>query len=122
MMIVLLIIIGILLMLKTDFFKNDKQLFEKYALNLVGVEKNSTEQKLKEYIEKRKNATYTVEGGIKTNIDLKEHPSKYKATNNSNIRFKGDVECPMGRGQELPASHGRGHGFSLGRGFSPGGL
>ena len=79
-------------MLKTDLFKSEKMLFGKYALHLAGVEKNSTEQKLKEYIEKRKNTTYTVEGGISTNIDLKGQSSKYKLTNNSNIRFKGDVD------------------------------
>ena len=90
--VILLIIIGILVMLKTDLFKSEKMLFGKYALHLAGVEKNSTEQKLKEYIEKRKNTTYTVEGGISTNIDLKGQSSKYKLTNNSNIRFKGDVD------------------------------
>ena len=82
----------IIVFIKTDLLKNDKQKFIWYSSQIYNKENGLIPQKLVEYINKRLETPYKDEGGIKVSIDSEKEKNKYTNINNSNIRFIGKVD------------------------------
>ena len=87
-LIITAILIAIALYFTTDLLKSEKQLFFKYAMQLV--EENS-DNNLKQYVEKKKKEPYKNEGNIKFNVSIPEDSIKEQVekANNITIDFKG---------------------------------
>ena len=89
---IILIALLIIVFIKTDLLKNDKQKFIWYSSQIYNKENGLIPQKLVEYINKRLETPYKDEGGIKVIIDSEKEKNKYTNINNSNIRFIGKVD------------------------------
>lgn len=89
---IILIALLIIVFIKTDLLKNDKQKFIWYSSKIYNNENGLIPKKMVEYINKRLETPYKDEGGIKVSIDSEKEKNKYTNINNSNIRFIGKVD------------------------------
>lgn len=75
----------------TDVFKTDKQVFLKYASQMLDNEKGFLDDELIQYISKKSNTPYSNSGSFY--VDIKgPNEEKFKYTNNMNITFSGNVD------------------------------
>ena len=100
--IIILIIILILLIgcsglayayFATDFFKTDKQLFLKYATQVIDTEEGFLDSNLIQYFNKKDNTPYSNIGNFNVNIEGPDE-EKIRYTNNMDITFSGKVDNP----------------------------
>lgn len=87
------VLIFSILYLKTDILKSNKQLFFKYATQIVDEE--GIENNIEKYFEKKEQNTYENEGKISINSsipDIKELKEKIQQANKVNISFNGNVD------------------------------
>ncbi|MBQ2938396.1 MAG: hypothetical protein IJE05_05945 [Clostridia bacterium] len=95
-LIIILIIIALvfsILYIKTDILKSNKQLFFKYAAQIVDEE--GIENNIEKYFEKKEQNMYENEGKISINSsipDSKELKEKIQQANKVNISFNGNID------------------------------
>ena len=75
----------------TDLLKTDKQLFIKYATQMLDEEKGFLDSDLVQYIGKKGNTPYSNNGKFFANIEG-PNDDKFKYTNNMDIKFSGKVD------------------------------
>lgn len=75
----------------TDLFKTDKQIFIKYASQILDKEKGFLDSDLIQYINKKSTTPYTNSGNFSVNIEG-PNEEKFKYTNDMNITFSGKVD------------------------------
>ena len=88
-----IIVAGILFIYtKTDFLKSNKELFFKYAEQIVKTEEGFIDKELIEYMDKKKENKYINEGEFSLNISSDNNSEQYKNVNNFNISFSGQTD------------------------------
>ena len=91
-LIVILVAGGIYIYLATDLFRNNKDIFFKYASKLVDNKQGLIDENLSQYIEKKKTNAYTNEGEFKPNVTAKNGQSEFDSVNQFNVSFTGKVD------------------------------
>ena len=91
-LIVILVAGGIYIYLATDLFRNNKDIFFKYASKLVDNKQGLIDENLSQYIEKKKTNAYTNEGELKPNVTAKNGQSEFDSVNQFNVSFTGKVD------------------------------
>lgn len=101
--IVLILIVGVAYaMLATDMFKSDKELFFKYASQILENENGFADNKLKQYDEKKQNSVYKNEGKFSVNINSSSLSEKdLNNVNNFNISYEGNTDNINNQVEEL---------------------
>ena len=98
--IIILVVTFLIVYIKTDFLKNNKQLFFRYLSQVYSEEKGFSQEELGAYIEKRKNTPYKDEGGFEVNVTSNENEGKYRNLNNCNFRFYGKVDTQNNKAEQ----------------------
>lgn len=91
-LIIILVAGGIYIYLATDLFRNNKDIFFKYASKLVDNKQGLIDENLSQYIEKKKTNAYTNEGEFKPNVTAKNGQSEFDSVNQFNVSFTGKVD------------------------------
>lgn len=97
---ILIVLIVILILLAgiaycyfaTDLFKSNKDIFFQYVGQMANTENGFIDNSLTQYLEKKKNTSYTNEGDFSLNIISEDEIEEYENINNFNISFSGQVD------------------------------
>ena len=110
LLILILIIIGILVYLyfMTDSFKTNKELFFKYASQIVTNQNSEKELNIDTYWQKKKQTPYTNSGTLTSNFDIQmpegsideKTQKSIDAANNMAINFNGKIDNPNNKTEE----------------------
>ena len=99
LVIVLILLIGVsIAYFATDIFKGNKQLFFKYASQLVDEKEGLINSQLVDYFEKQKSTPYTTNGSIAVNINPIEEG--YEIINDMNLTFSGQVDIANSKSEQ----------------------
>lgn len=102
-LVALILIVGtVFAFVATDIFKSDKDLFFKYASQILDNEKGLLDNKLEQYYQKKSNSTYEFLGNFSANVDS-DTLSKTALTDidNLNISFAGNVDNIFNQAEAL---------------------
>lgn len=111
--IIALIVSFFIIYLKTDIFKSEKELFFKYAMQLIEEDNNN---QLKQYIDKKSNQQYENNGNITFNISGLEESfgDEVNKVNNINVTFNGKTEnAKQKRQQEISLNYNEDINFPI---------
>lgn len=105
MSIIILIGGGLFLFLGTDLFKNDKELFFKYASQIGDSKQGIIENSLKQYIEKKNQTPYSNQGRFKIEV-TSQNQQQYESLKDFDITFSGQVDKPNSKNlQEISLNY-----------------
>ena len=111
--IIALIVSFFIIYLKTDIFKSEKELFFKYAMQLIEEDNNN---QLKQYLDKKSNQPYENNGNITFNISGLEESfgDEVNKVNNINVTFNGKTEnAKQKRQQEISLNYNEDINFPI---------
>lgn len=111
--IIALIVSFFIIYLKTDIFKSEKELFFKYAMQLIEEDNNN---QLKQYLDKKSNQQYENNGNINFNISGLEESfgDEVNKVNNINVTFNGKTEnAKQKRQQEISLNYNEDINFPI---------
>lgn len=101
--IVLILVVGVTYaFLATDMFKSDKDMFFKYASQILDDENGLIDNKLIQYNEKKRNSAYEHEGTLTFNVDSENiSTTSQNNLNDFNISFAGNFDNTNEQAEEL---------------------